>query len=99
MPLESVSYPLGVRSELTVAVRAARLAAGDYLFLFSDGVVEARPHESDELFGFERLERSLERNAGGSVSELRDGVLADLAAFTAGAPREDDLTVLALRLP
>jgi len=97
--LESVSYPLGVRSEIDISVRAAQLEKGDYLFLFSDGVVEARPEESDDLYGFDRLEASLARHAGGSVSALRDGVLSDLAAFTAGNPREDDLTLLALRLP
>ena len=97
--LESVSYPLGVRGEIDVSVRASNLESGDYLFLFSDGVVEARPPESDDLYGFERLERSLARHAGGSVVALRDGVLEDLAAFTGGGPREDDLTVLVLRVP
>ena len=37
--LESISYPLGVRDEIDVRVRSAKLEAGDYLFLFSDGVV------------------------------------------------------------
>ncbi len=97
--LESVSYPLGVRGELDVRVRSTRLGAGDYLFLFSDGVVEARVPGSDELFGFDRLERSLRRHAGGSVRELRRGVLADLEEFTGSGPREDDLTVLVLRVP
>ena len=69
------------------------------LFLFSDGVVEARPEASDEMFGFERLEQSLGRHAGGSAEHLKDGVLADLAAFTGSAPRDDDLTVLVLGIP
>lgn len=98
-PLESVSYPLGVRDDLEVRVRAANLAAGDHLFLFSDGVVEARPEQSDEMFGFERLEASLARHSGGSAIHLRDGVLDDLAAFTGSSPRDDDLTVLVLGLP
>ncbi|MCP4204353.1 MAG: PP2C family protein-serine/threonine phosphatase [bacterium] len=97
--LESVSYPLGVRDEIDVRVRSANLEAGDYLFMFSDGVVEARDRATDELFGFERLERSLKRHAGGSVQELRRGVLADLDEFTGPGPRDDDLTVLVLRLP
>jgi len=96
--LESVSYPLGVRAELDIRVRSAKLELGDYLFMFSDGVVEARGPD-DELFGFDRLERSLERHAGGSVQELRRGVLADLDEFTGPGPREDDLTVLVLRIP
>lgn len=97
--LEAAAYPLGVRRELEIAVQRTRLLPGDTLFLFSDGVVEARRGESDEVFGFRRLEESLRRHAGQSVERLRDGVLADVAAFTGPAPREDDQTVLVLRLP
>jgi Stage II sporulation protein E (SpoIIE) len=97
--LESTGYPLGVRRALEVEPRLARLDAGDSLFLFSDGLVEARAEGSDDLFGFQRLEESLERHAGGSVERLRDGVLADVVAFTNGGEREDDMTVVVLRLP
>ncbi len=97
--LESVAYPLGVRGEIHVEPRTARLAPGDTLFLFSDGLVEARREGSEDLFGFERLEQSLTRHAGGSVESLRDGVLADVTRFAGDAPREDDQTLLVLRLP
>jgi hypothetical protein len=97
--MESIAYPLGVRGTLQIDAHTARLAPGDTLFLFSDGVVEARREGSDEMFGFDRLEESLARYAGRGVEGLRDGVLADVARFTAGAPREDDQTILALRLP
>ena len=97
--LESVSYPLGVREGIEIRERAANLESGDYLFLFSDGVVEARREGSDDLYGFERLERSLRRHAGGSVQQLKQGVLDDLEEFTGFGPREDDLTLLVLRLP
>jgi sigma-B regulation protein RsbU (phosphoserine phosphatase) len=97
--LESVSYPLGVRGDLQVRVRSQRLAAGDMLFLFSDGVVESRPEGSDEQFGFERLELSLSRHAAGGAAGLRDGVLADLDGFVGSVPLEDDLTVLVLQVP
>ncbi len=99
LALESVSYPLGVRDEIEVRVRGERLEAGDLLFLFSDGVVEAHAEGSEELFGFDRLEASLGRHAADGVTALRDGVLADLAAFTGDVPREDDLTVLAVQVP
>jgi len=97
--LESVAYPLGVRGELQIESRTARLSAGDTLFLFSDGLVEARREGSEEQFGFERLEASLARHAGRGVEGLRDGVLADVTKFTDNAPREDDQTILVLRLP
>jgi sigma-B regulation protein RsbU (phosphoserine phosphatase) len=97
--LEASGYPLGVRRTIEVEPRLARLDPGDALFLFSDGLVEARAAGSDDVFGFERLEESLERHAGESVERLRDGVLADVASFTSGALREDDMTILVLRLP
>ncbi|HVR95579.1 MAG TPA: PP2C family protein-serine/threonine phosphatase [Thermoanaerobaculia bacterium] len=98
-PLESTAYPLGVRGILQVEPRTARLQPGDSLFLFSDGLVEARADGSEEQFGFERLEQSLARHAPGGVEAIRDGVLADVDRFTRHAPREDDQTILVLRLP
>jgi hypothetical protein len=97
--LESIAYPLGVRGELNVEARTSRLTPGDTLFLFSDGLIEARREGTEELFGFERLEESLARHAGRGVEGLRDGVLGDVALFTADAPREDDQTIVVLRLP
>lgn len=97
--LESVAYPLGVRSYLQVEPRSKQLDPGDTLFLFSDGLVEARPEETEEPFGFERLEQSLARHAHRGVEGLRDGVLADVARYTGAIPREDDQTLLVLRLP
>lgn len=97
-PLESIAYPLGVRGKLDISPRAAKIAPGDALFLFSDGLVEARGTKSDESYGFERLEKSLARHAAGSVETLQKGVLADLDRFTGAMPREDDLTVLVLRV-
>lgn len=97
--LESIAYPLGVRGELKVEEHTARLAPGDTIFLFSDGLVEARREGSEDLFGFERLEQSLARHAARGPEGLRDGVLADVTRFTGDAPREDDQTILVLRLP
>jgi sigma-B regulation protein RsbU (phosphoserine phosphatase) len=97
--LESVSYPLGVRNPIDIVPRAARLDPGDTLFLFSDGLIEARAEGSDEMFGFDRLEESLQRNAGLAPGQLRDVLLEELEEFTRSAPREDDLTLLVLRMP
>jgi len=98
-PLESIAYPLGVRGLLPIEARSAKLAPGDTLFLFSDGVVEARREGSDDMFGFDRLEASLARHVGRGPEATRDGVLGDVARFTAGSPREDDQTIVVLRLP
>jgi sigma-B regulation protein RsbU (phosphoserine phosphatase) len=98
-PLESVSYPLGVREDVELVAKEAHLAAGDTLFLFSDGIIEARREGSDEVFGFERLEAALRQHAHLPVHGLRDAVLDAVERFTGPVPREDDQTVLVLRLP
>jgi hypothetical protein len=97
--LESIAYPLGVRDDLEVLSQKAQLAAGDTLFLFSDGIVEARRAGSDEMFGFDRLEEVLHLAAEESVKGVRDAVLSAVEDFTGPGPQEDDRTVLVLRLP
>jgi len=97
--LESVAYPLGVRPTIEVEAKLARLESGDLVFLCSDGLIEARREDSDEYFGFDRLERLLAQWAGHGATVLRDAVLKELRLFTGDAPREDDLTLLVLRLP
>jgi len=97
--LISSSYPLGVRADLDLYSRTMPLAVGDRLFLFSDGVVEARREDTDELFGFERLAESLKRHAAEDPAGLRDGVLGDLRQFAGTGPREDDQTIVVLRIP
>jgi hypothetical protein len=97
--LESVAYPLGVRPTLEVEPHVAKLEPGDVVFLCSDGLVEARREGTDESFGFERVERVLRRSAGDGAAAIRDAVLRELTAFVGDTPREDDLTLLVLRLP
>jgi len=97
--LEASSYPLGVRADAQPPLHAELLEAGDSLVLLSDGVVEAHPEGDEEPFGFQRLSESLSRHVGGGPQALLRGVLADLELFTRRAPREDDVTVVALRLP
>jgi hypothetical protein len=97
--LEASGYPLGVRRTIEVEPRLARLEPGDTLVLYSDGLVEARAQGDDDLFGFERLEASLARHAGLSVERIRDGLLADVASFTGSDRREDDMTIVVVRLP
>jgi len=97
--LESVAYPLGVRESLEIEAHTQKLASGDLIFLCSDGVIEARAEGSEEHFGFERLEKTLGSLAGHGASVVRDKVLRTLEDFTKGAEREDDLTVLVLKMP
>jgi serine phosphatase RsbU (regulator of sigma subunit) len=74
-----------------------QLGDGDTLLLLSDGVVEAHNH-AGELFGFERLERSLAALPPTlSVQALVERILDGVLQFTDGAEPHDDMTLIALR--
>ncbi len=99
LALESIAYPLGVRPQLEVRTRNERLEAGDLIVLFSDGVVEARRPGSDEPFGFARLEEALRGQAGADPEQARHAVLEAVESFRGEGPREDDLTLLVVKIP
>jgi sigma-B regulation protein RsbU (phosphoserine phosphatase) len=76
-----------------------RLAPGDTLVLYTDGVVEAMDAAGEEL-GLERLCVWLtELTAAGtrSCEEILDVVLARVDRFTGRRQRSDDQTLLILR--
>jgi sigma-B regulation protein RsbU (phosphoserine phosphatase) len=74
----------------------ARLAPGDALVLFSDGVTEAES-PAGELYGEARLRAALESATRASAVDLIRHIRGAVSAFTAGARAADDLTLLALR--
>ena len=77
-----------------------RLAPGDLLFLYTDGITEAM-NGSGELYGNDRLfERlgGLDADGAGDVSAaVCAGVRASVGEFAADALQADDLTVLAMQ--
>lgn len=72
------------------------LRRGDGLFLYTDGVTEARDVEQN-FFSEQRLEDFLHRTSGAPLSELIQGTVHEVSEFSAGTPQTDDVTILALR--
>ena len=73
-----------------------RLAPGDALFLYTDGVTEALDSKG-ALFGEDRLLESLKVAAQAEPASICNIVRVAVAAFAEGVPQADDITVLALR--
>ena len=71
-----------------------RLADGDLLVLYTDGVIEAQ-NRAGEQFGIEQLSRELCRLASAPVPQIRDGLCAAVTAFM--AEQKDDIAVLVAR--
>lgn len=90
------ALPLGRFRQAVYAATELRIAAGDRLLLYTDGVTEARS-PAGELFGDERLRDLLASAAGESAEKLADTLLERLAAWCGRAPGEaldDDVTLL-----
>ena len=73
-----------------------RLERGDGLLLYTDGVTEAFD-PSGEMFEDSALKAVLEGSAHAPVEDIVKGVVSEVKAFVASAPRSDDITVMAVR--
>ncbi len=83
-----VGKPLGA---LTTYSSELRLAPGDLLVIFSDGVTEEARNE--EEYGEAHLIHELRARRHLQASEIVQAVLASVQEFSAGA-QSDDLTLL-----
>jgi sigma-B regulation protein RsbU (phosphoserine phosphatase) len=89
--------PLGIRPTFTYATTQRRLAVGDCLFLFTDGVTEALD-VNGEFFSESRLEAVLRSGTEGGARSVVTSVIEAVRRFAAGTPQSDDIAALAVRL-
>lgn len=93
--LEATGFPIGIVGDGRYSIRGLRMDPGDTLFLYTDGLTEARDR-NDVEYGQERLSRLLRDRATLPPAALAASCLADHASFLSGMPESDDLTVLAI---
>ncbi len=84
---------LGASASSQYASRQAQLRPGDVIVWYTDGLTESRD-ASQKQYGTQRLAAALQANAHLSAEGLRDAILADARAFSAGLPAQDDITVV-----
>jgi len=94
--IQATGLPLGLFASGEFSAQKLQAATGDTLFLYSDGLSEARNH-ADIEYGEERLVGLLEANHALPPRELAEACLRDLESHLAGAPRTDDLTIMVIR--
>jgi sigma-B regulation protein RsbU (phosphoserine phosphatase) len=76
---------------------AATLDAGDLLLVFSDGISEAQ-NDAGEEYGDERLAQFAISNRHLGTDDLRAAVFDEIDAWTGGRERDDDQTVVILKV-
>ncbi len=94
--LEATGLPLGLFRGGQYSAQTLDIGPGDGLFLYTDGLSEARSRV-DEEYGEERVADVVGRHHTLEPSALVRACLKDLAEFRDGAPATDDLTVMAIR--
>lgn len=70
--------------------------AGELFALGTDGIWECRSAQGD-MYGKERLKDALAAHHHLPAQAIVQAVLADVEAFRAGAPRQDDVTLVVLK--
>ena len=88
------NLPIGIFEDVKYEVHEVLLPAGATLFLYTDGVTEARNSQLT-LFGLDRLHAALQ-TASGEPQQLMLQVADAVRQFVGDAEQSDDLTMLAI---
>jgi serine phosphatase RsbU (regulator of sigma subunit) len=91
--LEATGGPVGLLPGAEYEVAECKLASGDKLVVYSDGVTEAQ-NSAGEFFGRKRLRQIVTASSRSSCRSLHDAIQEGVALFTEGAPQSDDITLL-----
>lgn len=89
-------FVLGPMPDIAYATERITLQPGDVLFLYTDGVTEAK-NPGDELFGELQLLQALQRAPEHDLKAMIHSIRAEVTAHANGAPQSDDVTMVAIR--
>jgi hypothetical protein len=94
--LDVGGLPLGIQEPVAYQSGSVTLQAGDWLVIFTDGLVEA-VNDRDEEYGEQRLLSVLQAGASTSPPKLLSRIMVDLDFFVSNAPQHDDVTCMLVR--
>jgi serine phosphatase RsbU (regulator of sigma subunit) len=94
-PVQPTAPLVGVLEQIEVGTAAVRLEPGETLFLYTDGLIEAR-RRGGQALGEDRLRATLAEARGVSLRELISVALAKAREFSPDFP-QDDVAILAIR--
>src|ERR1700691_4132634 len=94
--LDIGGLPLGIQPEARYESASVVLAPGDWLIIFTDGLVEAENAHQDE-FGETRLLGAIAAGAASTPTEMLNRLMAELDLFVGNPPQHDDVTCLRVK--
>jgi sigma-B regulation protein RsbU (phosphoserine phosphatase) len=94
--LDVGGLPLGIQAEAKYESASVTLAPGDWLIIFTDGLVEAENSRQEE-YGETRLLSAIGAAAATTPTEMLNRLMAELDAFVGSTPQHDDVTCLLIK--
>jgi len=94
--LDVGGLPYGIMPEVKYESAAVTLAPGDWLIIFTDGVVEAENAQQEE-YGEARLLSVIEAGKSEEPAGLLKRLMAELDLFVGPTPQHDDVTCMLLK--
>lgn len=88
--------PLGIRLEAAYETGALTLGDGDWLIIFTDGLVEAQNQVAEE-YGEQRLLAVLEAGLSLSPEQMLQRMIGEVNLFVGTTPQHDDITCMLIK--
>jgi len=92
----STGFPIGAVQDLEIESAAFPIAAGDSIWLYTDGLCECE-NDAGELYGADRLTRAILSLARDDPQQWAEAVLVACEQFRGNRPIADDMTLLAVK--
>jgi sigma-B regulation protein RsbU (phosphoserine phosphatase) len=94
--LDVGGLPFGILPETKYESATVTLAPGDWLVIFTDGLVEAENALQDD-YGETRLLAALDAGKSVEPAEMLKRIMAEVDLFVGNTPQHDDVTCLLLK--
>ena len=94
--LDVGGLPLGIQPEAKYESATVTLAPGDWLLIFTDGLVEAENSHQEE-YGETRVLSTIAAGANLKPSEMLKRLMTEVDQFVGQTPQHDDVTLMLLK--
>ncbi len=94
--LDVGGLPLGIQPEAKYESASVTLASGDWLIIFTDGLVEAENARQEE-YGETRVLTTINAAAATAPNDMLQRLMAELDLFVGTTPQHDDVTCLLIK--
>jgi len=94
--LDVGGLPFGIMPEVSFEAATITLAPGDWLIIFTDGLVEA-VNSRDEEYGETRLLSAIEAGKDVVPADMLNRLMGELDGYVGNTPQHDDVTCMLLK--